>query len=547
MKSHSILPWLLCGLLLLSGCTGPVRSTQATGSQEAPSFSSTMTEDALHSAAASAEVSSAKDASAMEPRQLEYPSRLFDGSVLEIDINTAPADWAYLLEHAQEKPWITADITVGSETFSGVGIKTKGNTSLTSVAASGGQRYSLKVNFGKFNDGQTCWGLDKLALNNIFADNTYMKEYMSYHLFRYMDVPAPLCAYCSVTVNGEPLGVYLAVEDTDDSFLARNYGADHHVEAYKPESMDFGGMPGGPQEGEFPEPPSDFEPPADFQFSADFQPPDGFPGFPGFPGGGFPGGPGMNDGGVSLRYTDDEPDSYANIFENGITRIKEKDKRRLINSLKGISQGEHLEQYIQVDEVLRYTACNVFLVNLDSYFSMMGHNYILVEDFGQLAMIPWDYNLSFGTHNISSAGESVNYPIDTVFSGVEPEARPIISKLLEQEEYRERYHGYLREICEDYIRSGVFDREIDRISALLDGLVANDGSSFGGYEAYQSGVPALRLFGQLRTESVLGQLAGTIPSEQALQADSSALVDASALDLGALGSMDIGPGGPPGP
>ena len=114
----------------------------------------------------------------------------------------------------------------------------------------------------------------------------------------------------------------------------------------------------------------------------------------------------------------------------------------------------------------------------------------------------------------------------------------------EQAEYRTRYQAYLREICEDYIQGGVFDGEIRRVSATLDALVAADDSSFCGYEAYQLGVPALRLFGQLRAESVLGQLAGTIPSEQALQADSSALVDASALDMDALGSMDLGPGGP---
>ena len=88
--------------------------------------------------------------------------------------------------------------------------------------------------------------------------------------------------------------------------------------------------------------------------------------------------------------------------------------------------------------MLRYTACNVFLVNMDSYFSMMGPNYVLVENRGQLSMVPWDYNLSFGTHNVGTAADAVNYAVDTVFSGTTAEQRPIVGKLLEVDEYRER-------------------------------------------------------------------------------------------------------------
>ncbi|MFA5659466.1 MAG: CotH kinase family protein, partial [Oscillospiraceae bacterium] len=174
----------------------------------------------------------------------EYISRLFEQDVLKIEITTTNDDWSYLMENATSKPWISGDIAINGETISNVGIKTKGNTSLTQISQTDSERYSLKISFGKYIDGQTCYGLDKLVLNNIYADSTYLKEYMSYNLFNYMDVPSSLCTFADIYINGEHYGFYIALEDTDDSFLDRNYGEENEVEAYKPESMDMGGEGG---------------------------------------------------------------------------------------------------------------------------------------------------------------------------------------------------------------------------------------------------------------------------------------------------------------
>jgi len=253
------------------------------------------------------------------------------------------------------------------------------------------------------------------------------------------------------------------------------------------------------------------------------------------------GGNGMDGGslGVDLVYSDDEISSYSNIFDNAITDVDEEDEARLIETLKAISEGENLEDYINVDEVLRYAAVNVFLVNLDSYFSNMGHNYCLYEDDGQLSMIPWDYNLSFGTYNSSSASDAINYAIDTVFSGVSAEDRPIIGLLLENEEYLERYHKYLSELVE-YVTSGQFEEKVDTISSVIDSYVQNDTTSFEGYDAFKTGVEAIKAYASLRAESVSGQLDGSIPSTEAEQTDSDALIDASALNLSDLGTMGGG-------
>ena len=144
-----------------------------------------------------------------------YAEKLFGGEVLDISIETTADDWSYLMENAASKPWISGNITVNGTTLENVGIKTKGNTSLNQLPDDS-QRYSLKINFGKYEDGQTCFGLDKLVLNNLYSDSTYLKEYLSYDLFRFMDVPASLCTFAKITVNGEYYGFFIAIEDTDD-------------------------------------------------------------------------------------------------------------------------------------------------------------------------------------------------------------------------------------------------------------------------------------------------------------------------------------------
>lgn len=478
----------------------------------------------------------------------EYGTALFGSDVITVDITADQDKWDDMIKNASAKPTISADVKINGENYKDVSIKTKGNTSLQQVASSDSDRYSLKINFGKNVEGQTCHGLDKLVLNNIYGDSSYMKEYLSYALMQYMDVPSSLCTFAEITVNGEHYGFCLAIEDVDDSFLERNYGEDFSGTAYKPESMDMAGMQGQIKKINGNENTSGSAVMSDDKLQPTGNPPQGNQKEQGNPPNGGMGGQ-MNGGskGVNLVYSDDDPDSYSNIFDNAITKTDEEDENRLIASLKAINEGEDLEKYIDVDEVLRYAAVNVFLVNLDSYFSNMGHNYCLTENNGKLSMLPWDYNLSFGTYQLSSASDAINYPIDTVFYSVDADERPIISKLLENKEYQETYHKYLQQLS-DYVSSGKFSDKVESVSSSIDSYVQNDTTSFDGYDAFVSGVKALKTFATLRAESVEGQLDGSIPSTEEGQKDSTTLIDSGDFNLKDLGGMGNGGkgGGPQG-
>ena len=173
---------------------------------------------------------------------MAYETALFDtSSVLEVNIRMDEADWNDMLTNATAEEYYQCDVEIGGTTFYRVAIRPKGNTSLTSIANDPTtDRYSFKLEFDHYVDGQTCFGLDKLILNNNYADATNMKEALIYDMYQYLGADASLYNYAKLSVNGEYWGVYLALEAVEDSFLLRNYGV-QDGELYKPDSMNIGG------------------------------------------------------------------------------------------------------------------------------------------------------------------------------------------------------------------------------------------------------------------------------------------------------------------
>lgn len=399
-------------------------------------------------------------------RTMGYEARLFDTArVHTVDI--VMDDWDGFLETCTNEEYSACSVVIDGEAYKNVGIRAKGNTSLSSVAAYGNDRYSFKVEFDKYTDQASYYGLDKLSLNNIIQDNTYLKDYLSYSMMRAAGALSPLASFVYITVNGEDWGLYLAVEGVEEGFLQRNYGTDYG-NLYKPDSMSFGGGRGNGKEFNMEQfgggddgngaqqmtPPdrTDFAPSATEGFEqpngqttagdSAQQQPDGHmpyeetagdskangtqpsgdqapsasqdslssqsaPAFPGA-GGGRGGGPGggMGSSDVMLQYADDDPDSYQNIFDNAKTEITKSDKTRLISSLKTLSEGDEPASVVDVDAVIRYFVAHTFVRNDDSYTGSMIHNYYLYEENGVLSMIPWDYNLAFGGFGMGGGKQS---------------------------------------------------------------------------------------------------------------------------------------------
>lgn len=473
--------------------------------------------------------------------KLGYATKLFDSSkVHTIDIKMD--NWDSFIETCEDEEYVTCTVVVDEEAYKNVGIRAKGNTSLSSVAASGSDRYSFKIEFDHYQDGYSYYGLDKLSLNNIIQDNTYMKDYLTYQMMSEFGVDAPLSSYVYITVNGEDWGLYLAVEAVEESFLSRNYG-NSYGELYKPDSLSMGGGSDKkmdfdasqmPNQGGIPEgfDPSQIANQGNMAENFDL----------GNKAGGF-GGMGSDD--VKLKYIDEDPDSYSNIFDNAKTDITLVDKKRLINSLYKLSKQEDLDSVVDIEEVIRYFVVHNFVCNSDSYTGSMIHNYYLYENDGKLSMIPWDYNLAFGSFQASSdATSTINDPIDSPLSTTSLEDRPMFSWIISNEEYTETYHQYFSEFIERYFSSGYLTQLIKDTKEMIAPYVQKDPSKFCTYEEFELGVAAIDRFCSLRAESIRGQLSGTIPATKTTQKEySENLVDGSNVDISALGTMNFGGGG----
>ena len=419
-----------------------------------------------------------------------YVSRLFDGSrVHRVDIQVE--DWEAFLASAPEEEYIPATVEIDGEAFRQVGLRAKGNNSLRLTEEYGLSRYSLKLEFDHYTDG-SYHGLDKLSLDASFQDNSYLKTWLAFDIMEFLGVPTPLRSFVWVTVNGQPWGLFLAVEEPEEAFARRNFGA-NHGQLYKPDYRSLA------------------------EENAD----------------------------VHLRYTTDDPMDYPGIFENAKLDPSPADRQRLVDSLKILNSGEDLETAVDVEQVLRYFVGQVFVMNWDSYLGHTGHNYLLYEEEGKLSMLPWDYNLAFGTYAlgmtdpITDPNVLLNYPILTPAPGEYMTERPLYHKLLQVDAYYLRYQELFGWFLAEYVESGELSAALWQAAELIAPYVKSDPTAFCSYEDHRLAVETLEQVCLLRAESARGQLEGRYPATLAQQTQRPGEgVDASHVDLRHLGDFE---------
>ncbi len=477
---------------------------------------------------------------------MDYERRLFDDSrVHEINLLIKPVNWDYMVRHAAEEQYVVCDVEVDGELLREVALRPKGNSSLASIAAQGSDRFSFKLEFDHFRPDVTYHGLDKISLNNLGQDKSCLKDYLTYRMMRDMDVPGPLCAYTLLRVNGEPFGLYLAVEAVEDSFIRRAYGNDR-AKLYRPDVYDIATIT-----------PSAFmgaaEDSALFPDLSALGPGDRVDIL----------GPIIN---LAFRdaapqvllsaggYAGENPADYGVVFDTAVFGVTEADKARYIQAVRTLNTEENPRRALDVDSLARYFAVHHFVNNYDSYNSIFVHNFYLCELDGRLSLIPWDYNLAFGAFSAESAYKSffqgtayyqelsmgeamsseksfVNYPIDTPTISAALEDRPLLWALLADEEGRKLCHAAYEELLNLYFRGEYFDTLLNRAVELIRPYVAQ-GLAFYTPEEFEAGARAVGEYCRLRAESIDGQLKGDIPATlEGQRAHPETLVDPGTLDL----------------
>lgn len=384
----------------------------------------------------------------LQTAPIGYEDRIFKTDrIHSIEIHSG--DWEDFLQTCADGGYAPCTVLINGEAFDNVGVRSKGTSSRTAVTEIGNCRYSLKLEFNRYDNTQSYHGLDQLDLNNLLYDNTMMKDFLTYRLMSELEVAAPLCSYTKVYVNGKSLGLYLAVEAMAESFLKRNYGSDHG-KLYTPEAN-----------------------------SGNIHP---------------------ND--VKLQYLGDDPSSYPNIFNNAGTDLTEDDKTRLIQSLKRLSTGNKPKSVLDVEAVIRYFAVHSFVNNEEGYTGPKVGNYSLYEKDGKLTMLPGDYNLAFGGGSDGDAFSVINAPVALSASG-SYEDRPMLAWISETKKYAWLYQRYHMEVLNVDL-----EPVIDLTKSMIAPYVLRDPTKFCTYEEFEVAVDTLKQYLELRTESIQRQLMG---------------------------------------
>lgn len=172
--------------------------------------------------------------------------------------------------------------------------------------------------------------------------------------------------------------------------------------------------------------------------------------------------------GASLVYNEDENYTYAELKSGS-----DKEQLGLKNFIKKLDSGDksEIESVLDVDSALIYIAANTVLCSYDSYNNSMKHNYYLYEnEDGIFSVLTWDVNMSFGGRE-----SNTNVGIDTPIVSGSMESSPLISKLLDIDEYKEKYYEYIKEMM-SWLEN--LETRVNELKSIIKPYVENDPSAF---------------------------------------------------------------------
>ncbi|MDX2430064.1 MAG: CotH kinase family protein, partial [Bacteroides sp.] len=175
---------------------------------------------------------------------------VFDhGEVIRLDIVMDPDDWSDMqndlddnLQSSGNRPgggvtmspdytpiWVPCSVFFNDTQWYQVGIRYKGNSSLSSSYGSGIDKLSFKLDFDEYENDypeifdQRFYGFRQLNLKNNYDDASLVREKVGADLFRDFGLASSKTAFCVVYVDhgSGPIyyGVYTLVEEVDDSVL----------------------------------------------------------------------------------------------------------------------------------------------------------------------------------------------------------------------------------------------------------------------------------------------------------------------------------------
>lgn len=333
---------------------------------------------------------------------------------MQDDLNTNLAKGGNIADYSPI--WVPATITFDGVTWTNVGVRHKGQSSLEKAWREGAQNLPFKVDFDKFEDdhpeikNQRFFGFNELSLANNTNDPTAMRDTLVYDILARAGLPAMhTAAYEVILDHGDgatSLGLYTATEVVDDTGVAAFFSGEkgNIYEATGPSGVSLA-------EGTFDQIPVGFE------------------------------------------KKNNEDSSYADL-ERLYTVLH--DARR---TTEPQAWRTELESVFNVDGFLEWLGIATAVAHLDTY-GVAGHNFYIYNDpaTGKLNWISWDHNETF------QVAFAALLPFDRAIVG---ESWVLIRFLLDDPVYYARYVALLEENSRTVLEPDALTRQVRARAALL--------------------------------------------------------------------------------
>jgi len=179
------------------------------------------------------------------PSGFEESAVVFDQeSLLEVHVTIAPEDLEHIEEYGNDEVYRPAEARVVGdgldESFPLVGFRHKGAWTLDHCWETGSRSYddecariSYKLKFNEYVTDARLFGLKRLNLHAMSNDGTKLRERLAYSVFNDFGVPAARTRHAILSINGQPSGLFLAVEQIDGRFTAFRYPMSGNGNLYK--------------------------------------------------------------------------------------------------------------------------------------------------------------------------------------------------------------------------------------------------------------------------------------------------------------------------
>ncbi|MCW3158289.1 CotH kinase family protein [Micropruina sonneratiae] len=122
-----------------------------------------------------------------------------------------------------DKEWIKADVTIDDQSFSGVGIKLKGNSSLRGVTTdTAAETLPLRIRLDKYVDDQLMDGYGDFTVRSN-SSATALNEAVALDLLEVAGLASEKAIFTRYSVNGSAEVFRLTVQNLDDVWVGENF------------------------------------------------------------------------------------------------------------------------------------------------------------------------------------------------------------------------------------------------------------------------------------------------------------------------------------